>query len=93
MSTYVVFLKDGSSYETPSGNLAQVQRLLAGSIDYIQPKDAPEPTIQEVETEPLIKADDYSLKELKDMAKRLDVELPARAKKETIVELLNEKLN
>ena len=93
MATYIVYLKDGSSYETPSENVANVQRLLAGSIDFIQPKEAAEADLVAVESEPLIKASDYTLKELKAMADKMDVDYPTNVKKAALVELLNTKLS
>jgi hypothetical protein len=94
MSTYTVFLKDGSSYDIPSTNVENTQRLLGASIEMIQPKGAEETqSLEAVVAEPLIKADDYTVKELKDMCIKYGIELPKNAKKAEIVDLLNEYLS
>lgn len=94
MSTYTVYLKDGSSYDIPSTNVENTQRLLAGSIDYIQPKgQESEQTLEAVVSEPLIKAADYTAKELKAMCDKYEIEIPKNAKKADLVDLLNNYLS
>lgn len=91
---YRVFLNDGSSYLIPSVNVENTRRLVP-NISHIQ-KEGEEDlsTIEDALNEPLIKDEDYSLKELKKLAKeRFEIDFKPNIKKADLLDLVNKQLS
>ena len=96
MGTVKIILKNGVSHEVPRENLRNIERLMAGKIDYIEdPQDAPEMDeiiINDVGGNEPKTFGEMTRDEIKAEADKLGVEYHKTISTKLLVERIEEKL-